>query len=378
MKKIAVAFCLSLFCLSGISVRAQSRRTPPDNNTNQKANRRPAETAPPAKTGDAAAETDDEIIKIDTRIVTVPVKVVNRSGGFVSGLVREDFQLFEEKAEQEIAFFSDEQEPFTVALVLDMSYSSTFKINEIQSAALAFIGQLREDDRVMVISFDEDVHILSEPTSDRRVLRAAIYKTAVASGTSLYDAVDEVINRRLKNIQGRKAIILFTDGVDTTSRRTFSNNNLRDAQECDALIYPIQYDTFSDVQAMKNRPVIVRQPPVVTSPVPSKDKKPFPVPTSTIGTPNSQGTSEEDYQKADQYLNEMADRTGGKLFRAQTTLYLAQAFSEIAEELRSFYSLGYYPPEDAEPGERRSLKVKVKRDGVSVRARDSYVVGPKK
>jgi VWFA-related protein len=107
--------------------------------------------------------------------VSVPVRVMDKKGRFIGGLAQENFKVFEDGAEQEIALFSNEHEPFTVALVIDMSYSTTFKITEIQNAAIAFIDQLRPQDRVMVISFDEDVHMLCEATNDRQAVYRAIY-----------------------------------------------------------------------------------------------------------------------------------------------------------------------------------------------------------
>ncbi len=185
------------------------------------------------------------------------------------------------------------------------------------------------------------------------------------------------MNAKLKKIDGRKAIVLFTDGVDTTSRRAHDLSNLRDAQELDALIYPIQYDTFADVQTLKNKPVIT--PPTIPGPIPSKDKSPFPfpIPIGGVGTPGSQGTTAEEYKKAGEYLNEMAVRTGGTVFQADTTANLSQAFSNIAAELREFYSIGYYPSAEAQAGKKRKIKVRVNKDGTSVRSRDSYIVGKK-
>src|SRR6185503_17741433 len=110
-------------------------------------------------------------------------------------------------------------------------------------AAITFVNQLRQDDRVMVVSFDDDIRILTEFTSDRRRLRDAILQTRPGDGTKLYDAVDMVINQRLSTVDGRKAVVLFTDGVDTTSRHASYESNVRDAEELDALIYPVQYDT---------------------------------------------------------------------------------------------------------------------------------------
>lgn len=389
MKKYAFVSAVLVIGLSFTLTFAQSRRIPTDKN-DQKANKRPAQSTvtptptpvetPPNETEseqNVNAQTDDEVLRVDTELVTIPVKISDRRGRFIGGLMKADFQVFEDNAPQEITYFSNEQEPFTVALVLDMSYSATFKIEEIQQAAMAFVAQLRANDKVMIISFDEQVHLLCQPTTDRKVMQTAIRSTKIASGTSLYEAVDLVINEKFRKINGRKAIVLFTDGVDTTSRKAHDLNNLSDALELDALVYPIQYDTFNDVQAIKNKPIIV--PPTQPNPNPSKNKSPFPfpIPTGGVGTPNSQGTSAEDYRKADEYLNEMADRTGGRLYKAGTTANLALAFSNIAAELREYYSLGYYPKEDAKTGKKRKIKVRVSQDGLVVKARDGYIVGKK-
>src|SRR6185503_10819443 len=128
--------------------------------------------------------------------------------------------------------------------------------------AISFIDQLGPKDKVMVVSFDQNVHMLCEPTNDRAQIYRAIKSTRIATGTSLYEAVDLVMNERLKRIKGRKAIILFTDGVDTTSTRSNDLENLDDAMELDALVYPIRYDTYQDVQAMKDKPVIMNKPTI--------------------------------------------------------------------------------------------------------------------
>jgi len=390
MKKFAVVYALAFICLSFTISFAQSRRGAPNTDIETgKANKRPPQALPTPTSQTAIAEAqisqddaqtisdDGEVIRVDTNLVTIPVKVSDRRNRFIAGLAKEDFKVTEDGVEQEIALFANEQQPFTVALVLDMSYSTKFKITEIQSAAIAFTAQLRPDDKVMVVSFDQEIQILCEATSDRQVIEKAIRSTKISYGTSLYEAVDMVMNAKLKKIDGRKAIVLFTDGVDTTSREAHDLSNLRDAQELDALIYPIQYDTFADVQALKNKPVITQ--PTIPSPIPSKDKSPFPFPfpTGGVGTPSSQGTTVEEYRKAGEYLNEMAMRTGGTVFQADTTANLSQAFSNIAAELREFYSIGYYPSAEVQAGKKRKIKVRVNKDGISVRSRDSYIVGKK-
>ena len=383
MKRLAyVSFVLCFF--SAFTVQAQSRRVPPAKG-NERPNARPAAPQPtptPTLVSTVSEETNavesGDVESVETRLVTIPVRVIDRKNRFIGGLQQESFKVFEDNLEQEIAYFTNEAQPFTVALVLDMSYSTTFKIGEIQTAAISFIDQLRPEDKILVISFDEDVHLLCEPTSDRGMIYRAIRSTRIAPGTSLYDAVGLTMNDRLRTIKGRKAIVLFTDGVDTTSRRSNDYENLRDALELDALIYPIRYDTFADVQSMKNKTIIDLPG--------SKPKAPTsgtPFPTSVPGvrttrTANDKGTTAEEYKAAEDYLDQLALRTSGTIYLASTFGNLNKAFSKIASELREFYSLGYYPAKEGVPGKIHRIKVKVDQPNVAVRARDSYVVPKKK
>lgn len=384
MKVALLIFSLLMvvFCVNGTS--AQSTRPQPK--TGEKANKRPVEPAatptPVPVDGpvsdDKTTIDDGEIIKVTTQLVSIPVRVMDKKGRFIGGLTKENFKVTEDGNDQEIGLFSNEHDPFTVALVLDMSYSTTFKISEIQNAAIAFIDQLRPNDKVMVVSFDEEVHVLCDATNDRQTIYRAIKSTKIATGTSLYEAVALVMNKKLRNIQGRKAIILFSDGVDTTSRQSTYNDNVSDSMELDALIYPVRYDTFADVQKMKNGSIVKKPPPIQ---IPGQDNGVGgilgTIMQSGVGTPSSAGTSVEEYEKAREYLNQLALRTGGRLYEATTLTNLADAYSKIASELREFYSLGYYPKEDRTVGKKTTIKVKVDREGVVVRTREGYLV-PKK
>ncbi len=391
MNKIATVFCLTIICFGFTINFAQSRKITSSTETVKKNQRPPTPTPSPTppdndvtaqQNTDEKAEIDDsEVIKVDTGIVSIPVKVLDRSGRFIGGLTKENFSVTEDNIPQEIAYFSNEQQPFTVALILDMSFSAKFKTEEIQAAALAFINQLRPNDKVMVISFDAEIYVQCEPTNDRKVLQAAIKNTKISYGTSLYDAMDLAINQKLKKITGRKAIVLFSDGVDTSSRKSSDFTNLSDALELDSLIYPIEYDTYNEVQAMLNKPVI--QQPTIPNPLPPKNKNPlpFPLPGSSgggvggVGTMDTKGTTAAEYQKADEYLNELANRTGGRLYKASTLTNLSDAFSRIASELREYYSIGYYPKDEANMGKKHKIKVRVDRGGVVVKARESYALG---
>lgn len=190
---------------------------------------------------------EGDVIRIDTSLVTVPVTVVDKYGNYVPNLMPGDFHLFENGIEQRIAYFATIDQPYTVALIIDTSNSTHFRLDDIQDAAIAFVKQLGPEDRVLVVSFDEQINILSEPTSNRFELTLAIRATRTGGGTRLYDAVDLVMKEKLKGVPGRTAIVLFTDGVDTRSRRASYSSTVREAQAQESLVYPIAYDTSREV-----------------------------------------------------------------------------------------------------------------------------------
>ena len=318
---------------------------------------------------------EGDVLRVDTALVTVPVSVLDRQGRFIPNLRREDFSVFENGIEQSIAFFEPADKPFTVALVLDTSPSTHFHLWEIKEAAIAFARQLRPQDRVLIVSFNEQVLLLTEATNDLNVASAVIQENAnTGNATRLYDAVDLIIKERLNKIKGRKAIVLFTDGVDTASYLATYQSTLGEVEELDALIYPVQYDTSDYMRAMQDAGNITIVTRSSSWPFPSRSS------TQTIygGQANGgvplPGTTKADYDRADKYLHELADKTSGRLYQANDAAQLAQAFSRIAEELRRQYSLGYYPQASAvQNGERRQINVRVHQPNLAVRARDSYV-----
>jgi Ca-activated chloride channel homolog len=314
---------------------------------------------------------EGDVVRIDTNLVTVPVSVLDRDGRYISDIRREQFNVFENGAEQKIAYFEATEKPFTVALLLDTSGSTFFHLWEIKEAAINFAKQLRPQDRVFIVTFDRLVMLLTEATNDLNVVTEVVQRNAITGfSTRLYDAIDLVIKARLNKIDGRKAIVLFTDGVDTASYQATYQSSLREVEELDALIYPIQYDTtdFVDAQTRTNTTI-------ETTTIRSKN---FPTRSSsrvTYGNPKASGpgTSIGDYKLADQYLHQLATKTGGRLYEANDRTQLSAAFSKIAAELSHQYSLGYYPQTTPQSGERREIRVRVDQPNVAVRARDSYV-----
>lgn len=346
------------------------------------ANRNPNEQKPVAAP-DAGPEevAEGDVVRVETTLVSIPVSVMDRDGKFIPNLRKEDFRIWEDGTEQQVAYFASTEKPFTVALVIDTSGSTKYRLDEIQDAAIAFVEQLRPDDRVMIVSFNDKIKVLAQPTSDRNMLRDAIRRTEAGSGTRLYDAVDMIINEYFNRIEGRKAMVLFTDGVDTTSKRASYESTKRDAEELDALIYPVEYDTYAEMGgwpgggggsggSRRSGGGILGD--IIT----------------ILGGGNiniggghggggrgGSGTSREEYETGDRYLHDLARVSGARLYNAEQD-NVTYAFRSVAEELRRQYSLGYYPKNKPTPGERRNIRVRVDRPELVVRTRDSYVFQP--
>jgi VWFA-related protein len=404
MKKIAVAlmcfglFSLSVFAQSGRTSRprvvvsptpnsSQSNTTQNSDPNNQNQTKRPPVLIGDSKKSDASqttstgAETaiseEDEVIRVETNLVTIPVSVLDRNGRFISGLKQSDFQISEDGVPQKIEYFAPVEQPFTVVLLIDVSPSTAFRIDEIHDAAIAFVNQLRPADRVKVIAFDQQIHVLSRVTNNRAELYNAIRQSNFGDGTSLYEAVDVAINRELRQIEGRKAVVLFTDGVDTTSRMANYQSTIRNSEEADAMIYPIRYDTSAEMQGQNGG----------GSGGNSRVGNGGGLLGAIIGGifnggniqigggGGGNGTSRNAYEVGRRYLEELARTSGGRAFEARSLYNLEAAFSGIAEELRRQYSIGYYPESAGKTGQRKQIKVRTNRTEAIVRAKNSYIVG---
>ena len=426
------------------------------------ANRDPNQQKPTTPQKDAGPEEvgEGDVVKVDTTLVSIPVAVMDRNGKYIPNVTKDEFRIWEDDVEQKVAYFASTEKPFTVALVIDTSASTRYKIEEIQDAAISFVNQLRPDDKVLVVSFDDKIKGADRrPTSDRATLRNWILDTRIGSGTRLYDAVDQIINSVFNHIDGRKAIVLFTDGVDTTSKNATYETTLRDAEENDALIYPIEYDTSGDMGIFfpngggwpggGSRRGGGRNYPSTGGNYPNGGGQNYPngngggnYPSGGRNYPNGNGrgnnpnggnnpnsngrnnpnnnsgggsifdvlgailngggvfgggypngggggrnrgnwpgggggagTTRAEYEIADQYLHDLARVSGARLYDSEQT-NLNVAFQSVAEELRRQYSLGYYPKNRPQPGERRNIRVRVNRPELVVRTRDSYVFQP--
>lgn len=313
------------------------------------------------KSGTTQTVGDEDEITVDTNLVTIPVSVFDRNGLYIPNLQKSDFKIFENGKEQPIEFLETTDKPFTVIILLDTSPSTEYKIEEIQDAAIAFTNQLKPQDNVMVVEFNSGVDVLTEATSDRQRIHNAIRKARFGGGTKLYDAVDFSLRKRLSKIEGRKAIVLFTDGVDTESRKGTYDSTLYLSQESEAMIFPIYYNTYLQYLGIGGGTVMSGSIPNI----------------GNVGRPNvGRGDSAEEYALGKKYLEDLAASTGGRVFRPESTPGgLTAAFEGIAEELRRQYNIGYYPEEPGKKGEQKKIRVRVNRPNLVLRARDSYIVG---
>lgn len=323
----------------------------------------PPPPSPAERAAEKAAEkaAENEVVRVETNLVTTPVSVLDRSGRFIAGLKKRDFKIFEDGVPQAITYFQSSEMPFTVVLMIDTSPSTRYRIDEIHYAAVMFVNQLRPADQVMVVAFDQRLKILSEPTTEKQKLFAAIYKAQFGSGTSLYDAVDYVSNLDLVNIPGRKAVVIFTDGVDTTSRRADYQSSIAGVEEVDALFYPIRYDT----QRRGSQASVAQLFGA-------------PLPPGVMRSMGGRGQSAAEYERGKTYLEALAENSGGRIFEADTLTNLEASFAGVAEELRRQYSVGYYASDDGTPGDRKRIKIQVSRPARAiVKAKSTYIVKEK-
>ena len=365
---VAVILCLPIL---SIPTRAQSGRkaaptpkpSPGQSGTAATTSDQDEQTANSGNVAGDGETVEGDTLTINTGLVTVPVKVMDRGGRYVPNLTRRDFHVFENGVEQRIAYFATVDQPFTVVLLIDTSGSTHFKIEDMHSAAISFVNQLKEQDRVMVMSFDDSIRTLCEPTSDRDTLIQAIRRARTGGGTRLYDAVHQVIRQKLKSITGRKAVVLFTDGVDTTSGDATYESTIREVQESDAAVYSVAYDTSGDLMGPGGMRLPGSRGGIMVG---------IPGSSGGGGFPGGAGSSPADYKRASEYLHEITLESGGQYYRGDTIVGLSAAFGDLAEELRRQYSIGYYPVA-GQAGQRRDIKVRVNQPGLVVKARDNYI-----
>jgi Ca-activated chloride channel family protein len=248
------------------------------------------------------------------------VSATDKSDELIGDLTRDDFRVYENDVPQEVLEFFKEERPITMAFLLDSSGSMQTKLKEVHDAASAFVGTLRPDDQALVIDFDDKVFLTQELTSDHAALKEAITSTEAMGGTAVYDALHAAY-RKLGKLQGRKVIILLSDGADTFSEFGYKRV-LEEARGNDTMIFSI-----------------------------------------VIG---GEGGADKDAPRA------FSEATGGRFFYVRQAAELAGVYEKIAEELRTQYFLAYSTSNEVWDGRWMKIRVESTRPGVTVRSRSGY------
>jgi Ca-activated chloride channel family protein len=266
--------------------------------------------------------------KTGTRTVALYVTVTDAQKRLVPDLAQQDFEILDNDRPQEIQLFVNEVQPITVVVMLDTSASMTGNLKLLENAAEQFLMRLLPKDKGMVGAFNDKIEFFpSSFTGDRDRLIASLRELDFGNPTRLYDAVSESIDR-FKGIDGRRVVLVFTDGDDTDSS-TNQGTVLTKARDEEIMIYAIglRSDYFNGARQVRTRP--------------------------------------------DSGLKQLAEETGGGYFELDKTTDLAPTFTRVAQELHSQYVIGFTPA--LLDGRVHRLQVRVKRPGLTARARRSYV-----
>jgi VWFA-related protein len=300
-----------------------------------------AQPGSPQSKAPAAAQQPQQPLRVQVNLVNLFATVRDKQKRIIPDLTQDDFRIFEDGQEQKIAFFSRETSlPVTLGLLIDTSGSEERMLPAEQEAASRFLARfLRPKDLAMVISFDLDVDLLADFTSDRGELERAIQRARInaprvpmsvqgplpqrgSKGTNFYDAIYLSCREKLASEAGRKALVALTDAVDTGSKVRMEEA-LEAAQRTDTVIHTL----------------LVYDP--------------------AYG--NNEGVARK-----------LAEETGGRVISVRNEKKLEEAFEQISEELRSQYTLGYYPTNTNRDGRFRKIKLETTRKDLHVLARKGY------
>jgi len=337
---------------------------------------------------------ENDVVRVNTQLITVPVVVRDHEGRPVTGLTASAFQLYEDNLPQRVETFATSDAPYEVALLLDTSGSTRAEIALIRSAACAFIESLRPDDRVAVLSFNTTeegweklatVGVQSYLTNDREVLLRAVQNIGASNGTPYYDALERVVQDIFRDPpqperRGRRALVALSDGVDSTSISGFASVRAH-FLESGLLAYFVQLNTedyvedrlladCQDDRTLRLAPAQLERYRRTFDPRADRaDYADF----CLLGSFERMAISRSLYRLARQEMDQLARDTGGRTFQA-TDLYAARtAFAEVAAEIGRQYSLGYYSTNKSRDGRYRQIRVDVRGiTGAQVSAREGY------
>lgn len=343
-------------------------------------------------TKDKKAE-EDEIVRIDTQLVDVPIVVNDKAGKALLNLKQNNFVVYEDGAKQEISDFTATSAPFEVALLLDTSGSTRSDLQLIRRSAANFIAALRPGDRVSIISYKTDndgkqrfaaSEVISGLTDNRTALTDALERVSTSNGTPYYDSLIQVMEKVFKdkpgeNFRGRRALVALTDGVDSTSASAF--DEARDLiGEAGIICYFIKIDTRDSFEenllgdcevATRFSAAQIRRYYRTFSKGSNIEKVSN---FCQLGDFERLAISKSLYELAESEMSQLAKRSGGRIFPVADLSEARIAFKSVSDEIGTKYSLAYYPSNEKRDGSYRKIKIELKglAAGATVRAREGY------
>jgi Ca-activated chloride channel family protein len=274
---------------------------------------------PPGYAAPGQQPSQEHKLKSEVELVVLHVTVTNAQGQFISDLKQPTFRVFEDKIEQKLSFFSREDIPVTMGLVIDNSASMREKRDQVNAAAMTFVRTSNPQDEAFVVNFNEDYYLDSDGdfTSDQQNLNEALSRIETRGSTALYDAVIGSLDHLKKGHKDKKVLLVVTDGVDDASRKTF-DDTLKAAQQSGAAIYTIGVFSQDDLEHQK-----------------------------------------KDVRRAKKVLTELAQATGGHEYFPDGLDQVTPVCERVAREIRNQYTLGYYPTNSVKDGSFRTVQVQV-------------------
>ena len=279
----------------------------------------------------AALHAQEATFRSNVRVVPVITTVTDGDNRLVTDLTREDFTVFDNGQPQELTVFVNEVTPFTGVVMLDFSASMTAHLDLLKAATEQFLIRMLPDDRMQVGSFSDKIQLNGVFLSDRDELIASLRDLQFGNPTKLYDAIDLSLEV-LEGIEGRKVVLVFSDGEDTASQFADLGDVSERARLGEMMVYAIglEAEYFNGARMVRSQP--------------------------------------------DRGLRRLAEQTGGGYFELRNTDALAPTFTRVMQELHSQYTLGFEPA--VLDGREHELEVRVNRPGMNARARQSYIASP--
>ena len=308
----------------------------------------------------SAALAQDETIKVDTSVVRLNVGVVDKQGHPVIDLNQSSFDVFEDGVKQQITHFEPTVTPFSVVLMLDMSGSTLGFRQVMKQSATRFLDVLAPDDRVAVIEFNEKPSLRNDFTSKRSIIANSIAVSNGQGHTQLYKALDFALDKLAHENSRRKAIIVLTDGIDTSAQDT--DRQLLEkvaANQIEAAIHPDSNGSLNTVLNRADAQGVTIYPLALPTGDPAKLADPTPTQTAM-------------FRAARERLEYMANRSGGRINSINRLEEMGRLYAEVAAEIRTLYTIEYTSPNEKRDGKWRGIRIDVKDPSLISRTRQGY------